>query len=201
MTGVGPSGQVRDSRCGAGVISSISILTNGHMRKLSILTLIAAALVLTGQSCLPPPPEQEPVDETPPPISGPRLLTADGQPVPDDTIRKTHVVGRSPCPDPFEPVIIDPGEGVEGECTLTPEDLPEWVDVVEDEAVSPIGRGIVLGLEFNCNIADRSTHNVEVTAGFALDCMGNEILVAGDHIDINLALDVLTKADADKRDE
>jgi len=175
------------------------------MRKTYILPIVLAALVLGGQSCLPPPQqEQLEVEDIPAADSGPRLLTEDGQPLPDNTIRKTHVVGRSPCPDPLDTVVVDPGEGNPGECTLAAEDLPKWLSVVEREPAAPLaGRGIVLGLEFNCNIADRSTHVEPITAGFALDCVGQEVLVggtsSGQPIDLKVILDVLTPVDADAR--
>ena len=173
------------------------------MRKYFIIPLALAALLLAGQGCLPDAQKQsealkEMDDQAAVPARGFRLRTEDGKPIPGNVIRKQHTVGRSTCPDMIDNVVVDLGAAVEGVCDLVPRSLPKWLSGRKTEAKKPlIGQGVVLGLEFNCNIDDRSTHTVEVNAGYALDCMGNEIMLNGwkhgDQIDIPVILDLQGK--------
>ncbi len=182
------------------------------MRKYFILPAILAVLLFTGQSCLPDAQirsdDLKDMDDQAPATTRPlRLRTEDGKDVAGNTIRKTHVVGRSACPDGIGSFIVDLGQGITGSYRLVPRDLPKWLNVRQRDDRKPLGgQGVVMGLEFNCNVSDRSTHLERVTAGFTLDCEGCLIEAGtgwrhGDPVELPLELDLLTREDAAKRGE
>ncbi len=151
------------------------------------------------------PPSESPVTEVQKPGDqaaidslGFQLRGMDGQPLAGNAIQYRHVVGGNPCPDRLGNFVVDLGGPVEGRCTLVPKELPKWLNSRKpDQVKPPVGQGVVFGLDFNCNIDDRSTHQVQIDAGFALDCEGNEVIAngwkSGDRIDIPVILDLKGK--------
>lgn len=180
------------------------------MRNHFFILLSFAFLLFAGNGCLPDAQKQadglNAIEDQPVTTARPlRLFNEDGEPVPGNIIRKTHVVGRSSCPDPIGSYIVDLGESLTGTYKLIPKNLPKWLSVRKtEEGRALVGRGVILGLDFNCNIADRSTHLETIRAGFALDCDGCLIEAGkgwkdGDAVDLDIVLDIVTETDADKR--
>lgn len=173
------------------------------MRRYVIIPLTLAALLLAGASCIPPG-QQPSTDQTAPvldaEVNAPpgrrlQLRQEDGKPLPGNAVRKTHTVGRSPCPDPVDDVVVDLGAPVPEGCKLTPQSLPQWLTHRDRQSRQAlIGQGILVGLEFNCNVTDRSPHTVEVKAGYALDCQGQDVTVGdwkhGDPVELPVILEL-----------
>jgi len=103
------------------------------------------------------------------PSAGPglRLQTIDGRLLPGGILVKEHVVGRSPCPDPMDPVVIMPtGDWPPDETptTAAPETDSPWLDLPQEIQV-----GQPFTPKFNCRISDRSRHTEEAEVIFRIE--------------------------------
>ncbi len=99
-----------------------------------------------GTGVQPPP---EPPEKTPPISVNPTGL------------EKKHIIGDSPCPDPFSPVAISGPQG--GFWQVDFETVPQWLIIPE---MGMFETEIVqLELSFNCNIEDFSTHQESARIG------------------------------------
>lgn len=137
------------------------------------LSLLFAVLVLVGMGCTTTLPQPQPEGPLPTTTESQvqdelRVLDADGAPLAENTVRKVHRIGSSPCPDRFEPIILDYPEGW-GDVPLPPNTDVSWLDI--PDAVTP---GEPFEMKFNCNINRFDTHGEVAQVNFDFSAFAEE---------------------------
>jgi len=137
---------------------------------------LAAGLLFFGFGCTPK--TSEVTSETPstqeiPPSQGTtepspevRVLDADGEPLPDNTVKTTHVIGKDNCPQKLAPITIDlsPLLDVSFEDWKQPnlDNIPaednHIIDVDDISQTDPNVPTFTINSSFNCGVEDFTTH-------------------------------------------